>query len=151
MKIASFRLIVIYVATVVGLIVNEVQAQESGLVVVGNSQSVPAELRMDELTSILMGEKQRWDNGKKIEIALMKTNTPIGNDTCARVFHMSGNDLNKHFLALVFQGKGEAPTFFTSARDLEEFVLNNEGAIGILDEASNQSTKIIIVDGKKNL
>lgn len=150
MKTINIRLVLVYVLAVTGLLVN-LQAQESGLVVIGNSQSVPAELRMDELTSILMGEKQRWDNGKKIEIALMKTNTPIGSDTCARVFHMSGNDLNKHFLALVFQGKGEAPTFFTSARDLEEFVLNNEGAIGILDEASNQSTKIIIVDGKKNL
>ncbi|MDH3649023.1 MAG: hypothetical protein OEQ53_05030 [Saprospiraceae bacterium] len=141
-KCWTFLLAVILVST------GHVRGQGE-LTVIGNGKSVPSALNMEDLGAILKGETQRWNDGKKIVIALMKTNTPIGSDTCLRVYNMSGNELNKHFLALVFQGRGDAPTFFTSVRDLEEFVSNTPGAIGILDNVSDPSTRVIMVDGKK--
>lgn len=125
-------------------------AQDSGLIVIGNAKSVPSELKMSQLRSILRGERMRWQDDTKVIIALMKTNTPVGTITCKTVYNMTGNELNKYWLALVFQGKAEAPVFFNSAGELEVFVSQTPGAIGVLGQTSGL-TKIIIIDGKKTI
>ena len=99
-----------------------------------------------------MSEKQRWRNGIKISLALLKTNTPGGKNTALKVYGMNANELNKFWLALVFQGKAGSPNFFNSASELEAFVAQNPGAIGILDEvAANNEIKTISIEGKKIL
>ena len=125
-------------------------AQEVPLTVVGNSRGVPTELKLNALKSILKGEKQRWPDGTKVVIALMKTSTPVGNYTCRKIYNMSGDELNKFFLALVFQGKGQAPSFFNSVSELESFVAQTPGAIGITGPAA-ASVRTIEVEGKKTL
>jgi len=97
-----------------------------------------------------MGEQQRWPGGTKITIALMKTNTAAGKNTSEMIYGMSSDELNKFWLALVFQGKAAVPNFFNSASELENFVAQNPGAIGILDQvAANDDIKTIQVEGKK--
>ena len=97
-----------------------------------------------------MGEQQRWQGGTKITIALMKTNTPTGKNTSETIYGMSSDEVNKFWLALVFQGKAGAPNFFNSASELENFVAQNPGAIGIVDQvAANDEVKTIQVQGKK--
>jgi len=99
-----------------------------------------------------MGEQQRWKSGAKITIALLKTNTPAGKLTSQKIYGMSSDELNKFWLALVFQGKAQAPNFFSSANELENFVAQNPGAIGIVDNAdANNGVKTVIVEGKKSL
>jgi len=82
---------------------------------------------------------------------LMKTGTPIGILTCTKVYDMTPNDLNKHFLALVFQGKAKAPTFFNSVSELEEYVAQTPGAIGVSQATSGNSVKTVLVNGNKQL
>ena len=126
-----------------------VKSQDNVLVAVGNQSGTPSEMKSSELRSILMGETQRWKNGKRIIIALMKTNTPLGQITSSKIYDMSGDELNKFWLALVFQGKATAPTFFNSENDLESFVAQNPGAIGIIDKPlAGNGLKIITIDGK---
>lgn len=126
------------------------KSQQSNLVAVGNSTDVPSDMKMSELKSILMGEKQRWKNGDKILIALMKTNTLIGKATSAKIYDMTGDELNKFWLALVFQGRAQAPNFFNSPADLASFVAQNPGAIGILDKtATDPDIKPITINGQK--
>ena len=57
------------------LLVPAVKGQEAKLMVVGHAESVPAEMDMKSLTSVLRGEKLRWEDGAVVKIALMKTNT----------------------------------------------------------------------------
>lgn len=126
-------------------------AQDVGLTVIGNPESVPETMNKDQLQSVLKGEKLRWDNGVAVKIALMKTSTEIGFHTSKKIYNMSANELNKYFLAQVFQGKIKAPTFFTSISELESFVASTPGAIGISQVTSNREIKVVIVDGKKQL
>ena len=58
-------------------------SQATTLTVISNQKGSPASLKFAELKSIFMGEKQRWRSGTKITIALMKTNTPAGRNTCS--------------------------------------------------------------------
>jgi CRISPR/Cas system-associated protein Csm6 len=124
-------------------------AQDVPLTVISNQKGAPATLKQAELRSILKGEQQRWRNGSKIIIALMKTNTPVGKYTSEKVYDMSTDELKKYWLALVFQGKADAPVFFNSISELLTFVAENPGAIGIVDQtAPVASTQVVLVDGK---
>ncbi len=130
----------------------KVTAQVPLLSVITNSNGSPATLKFSDLKSIFMGEQQRWKSGTKITLALMKANTPAGKNTSKKIYGMSSDELNKFWLALVFQGKAQAPNFFNSATDLENFVAQNPGAIGILDPANaNNDVRTVLVDGKKSL
>ncbi|RZJ26505.1 MAG: hypothetical protein EOO48_12860 [Flavobacterium sp.] len=123
--------------------------QQSSLTAIGNVSGAPAEMKQSELKAVLMGETQRWKNGKRVVIALMKTSTPLGKTTSSKIYDMSGDELNKYWLALVFQGKAQAPVFFTSVSELQNFVAQNPGAIGIIDKpTASADVRALIIDGK---
>lgn len=125
-------------------------AQTISLTVISHKDGAPTEMNQTELKSILLGEKQRWKNGKKIEIALMKTNTAAGKYVCETIYDMSADELKKYWLALVFQGKADAPSFFNNVGELQDFVAENPGAIGIIDQPpTDVSTQVVLIDGKK--
>ena len=52
----------------------------------------------------------------------------------------------------MFQGKADAPVFFNTTGELEAFVAENPGAIGIVDQAASAaSTQVVLIDGRKVL
>jgi hypothetical protein len=128
------------------------RSQTETLTVISNDKGAPEELKFSDLKSIFLGEKQRWHNGNKISIALMKTSTPAGTYTCQKIYNMSSDELKKFWLALVFEGKADAPAFFNTTSELESFVAENPGAIGITDQPpASADTHIVLIDGKKML
>lgn len=149
MKILIFKFMFIFIFGFLGSLA--IVAQDIELTIVGNAENVPDELNMRQLKSVLRGEKLRWDSGASIKIALMKTNTPIGTHTCEKIYDMTGNELNKYFLALVFQGKVKAPNFFNSISELENYVSQTPGAIGVSQKAADSPNKIVLVDGKDTI
>ncbi len=126
-------------------------ADDPSIMVIANEKGAPASLTMKELKGILKGEKQRWKDGTKISIAFMKSSTPVGSATAKKVMKMSGDQLNKYWLALVFQGKAKAPIFYGSASEVESYVSQNAGAIGVVEAGYQvKGPKIISIDGKKS-
>ncbi len=141
----------LYLAGLLFLSAIQVTAQSTTLTVISNQKGSPSSIKFSELKSIFMGEQQRWRSGTKITIALMKTNTTVGKTTSQKLYGMSTDELNKFWLALVFQGKAQAPNFFNSAGELENFVAQNPGAIGILDQAyASDEVKAVLVEGKRS-
>jgi hypothetical protein len=131
-----------------GIIAN---GQQTSLTVISNSKGAPTEMKMAELKSVLQGEKQRWSDGTKVSIVLMKTTTPVGISTCQKIYNMSGDEVKRFWLKLSFAGKADAPIFCNSIAELESIVSQNPGAIGILDNASAASgNKTIMIDGKNS-
>ncbi|AMJ67215.1 hypothetical protein AXW84_18590 [Hymenobacter sp. PAMC 26628] len=120
------------------------------MVIIANGKGVPTEMKLAQLKSTMRGEKLRWPDGTKVVIALLKSSTPIGVDTSKKIYNMSANELNKYWLALVFQGKADAPNFFNSESELEEFVSQNNGAIGVIVHPA-ANNKIVLIDGKRFL
>ena len=126
-------------------------ADEPSIMVIANEKGAPTTLTMKELKSIFQGEKQRWNDGTKISIAFMKSSTPVGSATSNKVLKMSGDQLNKFWLALVFQGKAKAPFFYGSASEVESYVSQNAGAIGVVESGYQvKGVKVISIDGKKS-
>ncbi|MEO7960135.1 MAG: hypothetical protein ABIR19_01230 [Ginsengibacter sp.] len=79
----------------------------------------------------------------------MKTTTPIGKSTAEVIYNMSGDALLKFCLGLSYQGNVHAPKFFNTTSELEDYVAQNPGAIGVIDQPlANNDIKIISIDGK---
>jgi ABC-type phosphate transport system substrate-binding protein len=126
-------------------------ADEPNIMVIANEKGALTTLTMKELKSIFQGEKQRWPDGTKISIAFMKSSTPVGSATAKKVMNISGDQLNKLWLALVFQGKAKAPFFYGSASEVESYVSQNAGAIGVVEAGYQvKGVKVISIDGKKS-
>lgn len=126
------------------------RSQDMSLAVVANNKGAPPEMKLPQLKATMRGEKLRWPDGSKVIIALLKSTTPIGTTTSKKIYNMSANELNKYWLALVFQGKADAPNFFNSEAELEEFVAQTSGAIGIVNRPAT-GNKIVLIDGQKSL
>ena len=125
------------------------KAQEIQLTVIGNVTGVPSEMKWSELISVLKGEKQRWSDGTKVSIYIMKTSTPVGQSTCRKIYNWSGDKVKRYWLELSFSGKADAPTFCNTIQELEFNVSQNPGAIGIVDRNSTSAgVKTILIDGK---
>jgi hypothetical protein len=124
-------------------------AQDNLLYAISNTKGAPSELKLSELKSILKGEKQRWGDGTKIHIALMKTTTPVGQITCEKIYNMTGDKVKRYWLQLSFAGYADPPVFCNTAEELITFVSQNPGAIGILDNVSTSAeVKATSIDGK---
>lgn len=95
----------ISLSILISLLMNVACSQDVNLLVISNQKGAPSMMKFSELKSVFMGEKQRWPNGAKINIALIKTNNPVGKTTSDRLYDMSGDELNKFWLALVFPSK----------------------------------------------
>lgn len=106
--------------------------QSDSLVFVRNSDGVPETMSFDELLTALKGEKQHWDSGKKVKIALMKTSTVTGKLVTEHIYNMSTNQFQKYWLTKVFQGYGISPKFFTSVEELKNYIKSTPGTISIL-------------------
>ncbi len=120
------------------------------ITVIAHEKGAPAALTLRQLKTVLEGEKQRWADGTKISIAFMKATTPVGNATAGKVMNMTGDQLNKFWLALVFQGKAKAPVFFSSAAEVEAYVAHNTGAVGVVDASySVKEARVVSIDGKR--
>lgn len=131
---------------------NTMKAQEKSLLVIAHPTGAPATLKMGELKAVMMGEKTRWKSGNRILIALMKTNTPLGKQVAESVYDMNPDELNRYWLGLVFQGKAQAPSFFNSVAEMESFVSQNPGAIGISGRhPAIEEVRTIQIDGQKIL
>lgn len=151
MKLIIFNISLV-LTVFLGLLEPEnIYAQESELTIIGNTKSVPSEMDMNQLKAVLKGERLRWDDGSKVVVALMKTSTPVGTNTCNRIFNMTGNQLNKYFLAMVFQGKINRPNLFNSEDELETFVAQTPGAIGVIQNTNDTQLITVMVDGKKQI
>lgn len=134
-----------------GILFSSFASAQNSLTIIGSIESVPTEMDMNQLQAVLKGEQMRWSDGTKVKIALMKTNTTIGTLTSEKIYDMTGNELNKYFLALVFQGKIKAPNFFNSESELEAYVAQTQGAIGVLQNTGDDQVKIVVIDGKKEI
>jgi len=144
----TVRLLAVCLFLCAGMLVT---AQDNTLTVVANEKGAPAEIKMSELKSVLMGEKQRWSNGKKVVIALMKTSTPLGTIVSKKIYDMSGDEVKGFWLKISFAGKGDVPKFCNTPEELLAYVSENEGAIGILDKMTDtHDVKVVSVDGKKS-
>jgi ABC-type phosphate transport system substrate-binding protein len=115
--------------------------------VIISPQNPTKEITKRQLDRIMLGEKQRWSDGSKIKIALLKAGVEGADIVATKVLHMNGNEFSRHWMAQVFQGRTTSPNYFYDQTVLTTFVHANKGAIGICTEAMAKDKTILLIDG----
>ena len=126
------------------------QDVNSPLTVIANAKGVPASLTLPELKSVFMAERQRWPDGTKVIIAMIKSTAPLGKIVSKRIYSMTGDEVRGFWAGISFAGKFESPVTFNTDSELESYVSQTPGAIAILDKAPEAAElKTVLIDGKK--
>jgi ABC-type phosphate transport system substrate-binding protein len=115
------------------------------LIVIGN-RSVPAsELSEKDIQNIYLGKKKVWENGLKIEMAVLGE-SDLTDRFLKNYVKKSPSRFNNYWKKQVFTGGGKPPVSFEREKDLVEYVSKTKGAIGyVASQSYSDSVKILAV------
>ncbi len=121
---------------------------EKTLLVIANSKGAPDKLDSNYMLSIFRGEIFRWPGGIKITTALISPENELGANIAHSVFHVGKERIARYFRLLEYQG-GQY-SLFNSPAQLEEFIAETRGAIGIINRPpTTPNVKIVSVEPKE--
>lgn len=151
MKQLVINVVLTFTIVLGSFMTTSVSAQESELTVIGNLESVPSEMDFDHLKRVLKGEQLQWDDGTNVVVVLMTSKTPIGAETCKRLYNMTPKVRNRYFKLLEYSYGVNIVNFFETIAEMETYVSRTPGAIGVVSNTSSEAVRVINIDGKRSL
>lgn len=82
--------------------------------------------------SLVRGENKNWDGGGDALVALPSRESALHETVARQIFSSSGRSMQRRWFQLVFSGRVNAPKYLNSDRDVVKFVMDHEGAVGIV-------------------
>ncbi len=104
---------------------------EERLVIIGNKTGL-TELTIKEARDIFKGKMTFWKNQEEVIIVLPSPKSDGASGVARDIFQTSVTGMQKHWLALVFQGRANPPVFVQSTLEAINYVNKNPGAIAAL-------------------
>ena len=105
--------------------------------------SGPDTLSKDDVTSILLGNKTKWDSGGNIKLAIL-TEGPAHEAVVQTFTSRSADQFSKYWKKQVFTGKGSSPDAFNNDADMVAFVAKTPGSFGyIASGTATNGVKVI--------
>ena len=103
-------------------------------------------LTKKQVIAYAKGEKNFWNNGKKVIISLPSTKSVIAPQIAQTVFKTTETGVQKYWLSLVFQGRADPPIFFNSDEETINFIEKNKGSIGFIQTKNKSKAANYIVE-----
>jgi ABC-type phosphate transport system substrate-binding protein len=124
-------------------------ASGADLAVVVNKSTALETISSADVRSMILGEKTKWPDGKKVTPVQTRTESPEGVLLLKVVCKMSDAALKRYFMQAAFVGKDITPPVdVPSAAALKQFVARTPGAIGcILASDVDPTVTVLKVDG----
>jgi len=115
--------------------------------IVNKSAGLPEkELSIELLKKYLKGDITKWSNKSKVNLALMKSSSPLGKEIASAILNMTPIEYDKFYLSMVFQGKITAPKMFSNESDLQTYVSGLSGTIGVITAKEAEQNKGKLAD-----
>ena len=124
--------IILFIAALAGLSAT-VQAADVAYIV--NAQSTETSLSAEDLKSVLLGNKIKWDGGGVIKLAVL-TAGPVHDQVMQERAQRSADQFDKYWKKLVFTGKGVLPVQAADDAAVLDYVAKTPGALGYVAAAS---------------
>ncbi len=105
------------------------------VVFVVNAQSAEGSLSADDIKSVLLGNKIKWDGGGVIKLAIL-TAGPVHEQVMQERVQRSADQFDKYWKKLVFTGKGVMPQQAADDAAVIDYVSKTPGALGYVAAAS---------------
>ena len=113
--------------------------------VIGNKDVVVNSLNINEIRSIFLGEKIKWDNDQKIIFVILKNK--IHEDFLGQYIGTAPAQYRNYWRKMVFTGKSRSPRAFKSTEKLIDYISGTSGSIGYIHpDDYNDKVKIISVE-----
>ena len=124
-------------------------ASGAELAVVVNKSNALETISSADLRLMILGEKTKWPDGKKVSPVQTSAESPEGMLQMKVVFKMSDAVLKRYYMQAAFTGKDIAPPAdVRSAAALKQFVARTPGAVGcILASDVDGTVSVLKVDG----
>ncbi|GEM_PF-1967289 len=123
-------------------------SQAGDILIIANKEVPASVLSKNEIRSIFLGEKIRWDDDRKMTFVILKTKE---HDEFLRAYigNTAAQYLN-YWKKMVFTGKSKSPKAFDTPEKLLDYVAETEGSVGYIpseaySDAYNDKVKIISV------
>lgn len=117
---------------------------EEKMVIIGNKTGL-TELTLKEARDIFKGKMAFWKNKEEVIIVLPSPKSDDATGVANEIFQTSVTGMQKHWLALVFQGRSNPPVFVQSTREAIDYVNKNPGAIAALYCKSSEVPASLII------
>lgn len=113
------------------LFVSQSFAEAHAYVITQNSQ-IAKTVNTDILKKVLTGKKVYWDNGLRVKICHLTTNSKEFKEFLAKNLHMSSDQYLNLWRRKLFSGRGLPPKQVNSESLVLDCVKKNSSAIGII-------------------
>ena len=125
-------------------------AQTPLAVVVSTKNDVP-DLKVSQLTEILLGRVSVWPNGRRITVVLREPESPERAALLQACCHLTVESYRKRMLQAVFTGEASSePKTVTSSTFVKKFVANVPGAIGFIPVSDvDDSVRVVSIAGHR--
>ena len=127
--------------TVVG--VNAQNSWTNDIVVIGNEVG-ESDFSVNQARDIFLGRVPYFENKTKCLLVLPSPKNESAEAVAGSIYQKSIKGVQKLWLSLVFQGRGEPPLFVDNEADAIAFVKQNEGAVAALLRTKNIPQNLII-------
>ncbi len=123
-------------------------AQE--VAIVANKDNPVSDVSLDRLIKYFKADKQRWENGGKIKLAVMPLSSPAGKTVLAKIYKMSEKEYKKFWLKKVFKGDAVAPARKSSVAEVLAFLASEINGLAFIPAGQADATvKVLSIGGKK--
>ena len=141
MRIGKVHLIVAILAAAT---LSQATAQESVKIIVNPDVEVSS-LSQAELARIFLGKKTFWESGARISPSLLNEKSQLTELFLEESVRKTVRQYRAYWKRRLFSGQGTAPKTFASSEQVTNYVVENSGAIGIVD-ASFTDNRVKVVE-----
>lgn len=118
------------------------------IVFVINKTNPVDNLSFNDLRKVLLGRQTTWPNGKKVTIVTRDRGEIERNFVLKKVYNMTDDDFDQHFLKASFKGEiSSLPKTLSTTNGVKRFIFNVPGAIGFIKLSEiDETIKILKID-----
>lgn len=113
------------------------QVSLDGLLLMGNKTGLVS-VNRKQLNGIFRGTQSIWKSNEQVIVVMPSSKAEYAEQFANSVLQMSHAALQKYWLALVFQGRANAPVFLNSSAEIVDYVKKNPGAIAIVKSTERE-------------
>jgi phosphate transport system substrate-binding protein len=132
-----------------GLAPSAAQSQENAVAIVVHPETDVENLTFNELKSIFRGERQFWDDGRRVTLLMRAPVAAERELVLDRIYEMDEADFREYWIGKMFRAEvASGPKLVYSADMARELVTVIPGAITFVPVADVSSdTKVVRIDG----
>ncbi len=117
----------------------------AGVLIVTNKGVGKSELKKDEIRKIFTGKMFKWSDSLKINVVILRRDSEVHKEFVQTYTGKSPSQFERWWRNMVFTGKGSMPKIFNSEKELLDYIIKTNGAIGYVS-TENRNDKVNIIN-----